>query len=218
MGQNFSSAGRVVRAIGAALLLAILMALPRSAVSQDKPSANLGSVLGELRRGGFVIYFRHTATDAVGAPDAQSDLNRCETQRTLSAKGRAQAAEIGAAIKALEIPVGSVTTSPFCRTKDTAQLVFGRYTVDNDLYFVISTDARETKRLTDSLRRMLSTPPAQGTNSVLVAHSANLREAAGIFAQPEGVAYVFRPLANGQYEMLATILPDEWSKAAERRR
>ena len=161
MGQNFSSARQAVRVFVAAMLLAALLALPQNAAdAQDKPTANLSSVLGELRQGGFVIYFRHTATDAVGAPDAQADLTRCETQRTLSAKGRAQAAEIGAAIKTLGIPIGTVTTSPFCRTKDTAQLAFGRYTVDNDLYFVISADARETKRLTDSLRRMLSTPPA----------------------------------------------------------
>jgi phosphohistidine phosphatase SixA len=203
--------------IAAALLAVSVLTSPgRLAVAQDKPPANLSSVLGELRKGGYVIYFRHSATDdTTGLPDIESDLARCETQRNLSAKGREQAAEMGKALKALRIPIGSVSASPLCRAGNSAQLMFGKYTVNKDLYFVISADARESKRLTDSLRRMLSTPPAPGTNDVLVAHSANLREAAGIFAKPEGVAYVFRPLPDGKHEVVATIIPEEWSTAAK---
>jgi hypothetical protein len=87
--------------------------------------------------------------------------------------------------------------------------------VSKDLYFVISTDAGETKRLADSLRRMLSTPPAKGTNSMLVSHSANLLEAAGIFAKPEGAAFVFRPLPDGKFEAVARILPEDWARAVK---
>jgi len=50
---------------------------------------------------------------------------------------------------------------------------------------------------------------------VLVSHSANLREAAGIFAKPEGAAYVFRPLPDGKFEAVARILPQDWSGAAQ---
>ncbi|HKB61897.1 MAG TPA: histidine phosphatase family protein [Burkholderiales bacterium] len=172
-------------------------------------------MLGDLRHGGFVIYFRHAATEQTGATDEAADLTRCETQRNLSAEGRAQAAQIGEAIKALGIPVGTVAASPFCRTQETAQLAFGRSTVNQNLYFVISTGEAETKRLADSLRRMLSTLPAKGTNSVLVSHSANLLEAAGIFAKPEGVAFVFRPLPDGKFEAVARILPEDWARVAK---
>jgi broad specificity phosphatase PhoE len=183
--------------------------------ADDKPLAELTSVLSELRQGGFVIYFRHAATEQTGVTDEMADLTRCETQRNLSPEGRAQAAEIGQAIKVLGIPVGTVAASPFCRTRDTAQLAFERVALNQDLYFVISTDAGETKRLADSLRRMLATPPAKGTNNVLVSHSANLREAAGIFAKPEGAAYVFRPLPGGRFEAVARILPEDWAKVAK---
>ena len=181
---------------------------------QSKPLADLRTVLGELRKGGFVIYFRHTSTDQSTAGDADADLQRCETQRNLSAEGRAEAARLGKAIKGLRIPVGSVLASPFCRTQDTARLAFGRVAVSKDLYFALGADETEMTRLRDALRRMLSTPPAPGTNVVLVSHSANLREAAGIFAKPEGVAYVFRPLPNGKFEAVARILPQDWSGAA----
>jgi phosphohistidine phosphatase SixA len=180
----------------------------------DKPLPGLNAVLGDLRRGGFVIYFRHAITDQTGATDEASDLARCETQRNLSAAGRAQAQEMGKAIRSLRIPVGAVEASPFCRTKETAQLVFGRFEVKEGLYFVISTDAAQTQRLAAALRGMFSTPPAPGTNTMLVSHSANLREAAGIFAKPEGAAYVFRPLPDGRFEPIAKILAEDWSRVA----
>lgn len=189
-----------------------------NATVESKPLGDLRAVLGELRTGGFVIYFRHAATDQEVAGDAAADLARCETQRNLSAKGREDAARIGNAISALGIPVERVLASPFCRAKDTARLAFGRFTVSKDLYFAIGADASEVKQLTNALRQLLSTPPPPGTNAVLVSHSANLREAAGIFAKPEGVAYVFRPLPNGKFEAIAMILPDDWSSVAQLKR
>jgi len=61
---------------------------------------------------------------------------------------------------------------------------------------------------------LLATRPAAASNTVIVAHTANLREAAGIWPKPEGVAYVFRPLGNGNFEPVAKVLPEEWSQVA----
>lgn len=177
--------------------------------------ANLSSVLGELRKGGFIIYFRHGPTDQTGSGDEVTDLMKCETQRNLSAEGRAQATQTGKAIRALRIPVGTVATSPFCRTKDTARLAFGRFTVSNDLASAIGANASETMQSTESLRRMLSTPPAKATNAVIVSHNSNLREATGIWPKPEGVAYVFRPLPEGRFEAIAMVLPEDWAEVAK---
>jgi len=177
--------------------------------------AALSSVLGELRKGGYVIYFRHGPTDVTGANDESADMMKCETQRNLSAAGREQATQIGQAFRALRIPVSTVTASPFCRTQDSARLAFGRFTVSNDLYLTIGVDADETRRVSESLRRMLSNPPAKATNAVIVSHMSNLREATGIWPKPEGVAFVFRPLGEGQFEMVARVLPEEWSQVAK---
>lgn len=170
----------------------------------------LSAVLPDLRRGGLVLYFRHGLTDVTsGASDEKADLARCDTQRNLSAAGREQSVATGQALRKLGIPVGKVLSSPFCRCKDTAQLAFARYTVDNDLYFAINVGAEERARLADRLR-LLSSPPAKGTNTVIVSHTANLREAAGIWPKPEGVAYVFRPLPGNRFEPLAMVLPEDW--------
>ncbi len=199
-----------IRSLSSALALAIA-AFP--AVAADT-LAGLGEVLGELRRGGYVIYFRHGPTDQAGASDEAADLAKCETQRNLSAEGREQATQVGKAFKALKIPVDTVLAGPLCRTKDTARLAFGKFAVDNDLNYAIGVDADETKRLALSLRRMLSTPPVKGTNAVVISHTANLREAAGIWPKVEGVAYVFQPLPGGQFKPVAMVMPDEWGKAS----
>jgi phosphohistidine phosphatase SixA len=189
-------------------------AAPAAANADDK-LADLSTVLGELRKGGLVIYFRHGLTEPTGSSDEAADLASCATQRNLSAAGREQATQIGKAFRALAIPVGTVTTSPFCRCKDTALLAFGRFSVSRDLYFALGTDAAETGRFAQSLRGMLSTPPAKQTNAVIVSHTANLREAAGLWPKPEGVAYIFRPLPEGKFEAIATVLAEDWGRVAK---
>lgn len=206
-------------ALGAAFLLAGPYDPARAQGKAQKAEARalpgLDSVLPELLKGGLVIYFRHAATDvSSGATDEKSDLARCETQRNLSAAGRQQATSIGLALRTLGVPIGSVLASPFCRCRDTAQLAFGRHVVDRDLYFAIGVDATERARLAQALKRLLSTPMPRGMNNVLVSHTANLQEAAGIWPRREGSAYVFRPLANGRFEPLALIQPEDWSRAA----
>jgi len=177
----------------------------------------LGAVLDELRNGGLVIYLRHAATDPSGPADEDAEIERCETQRNLSAKGRDQATRIGRAFVALGIHVGSVVSSPFCRCLETARLAFGHADIAGDLFFSIDADARQTRRLSESLRRMLATPPAPHTNAVIVSHTANLREATGIWPKPEGVAYVFRPLPDGRFEAVARVQPQDWAAAARHR-
>jgi|SRR5882672_1546691 len=175
---------------------------------------DLAAVLPELRRGGYVIYMRHSATDVEGKNDAEADLARCETQRNLSDDGKAQASEIGRGIRALRLPVGKVLASPLCRAKDTAKLALGRFEVVADLEFMLDVNPAERQKRTNSLRVLLATRPAAASNTVIVAHTANLREAAGIWPKPEGVAYVFRPLGNGNFEPVAKVLPEEWSQVA----
>lgn len=208
------------------LLLAALPALPLAAaepapangsaafVAADESAlADLAAVLPDLRAGGYVIYFRHGATAQKAADNLEPDFARCETQRNLSEQGRAQATETGKAVAALGIPVGAVISSPFCRAKETAQLAFGRYQVEPDLYFALNVDASERERLTLSLRRMLATPPAAAaSNTVIIAHSANLKESTGFWPKPEGVAYVFEPRGGAAFVAVAKILPDDWAK------
>jgi phosphohistidine phosphatase SixA len=183
-------------------------------VQVPKADANL---LKQLREGGLVIYIRHSATETSGVAEANGvDVSRCDTQRSLTPAGKAQAKALGRAFSTLHVPVGEVLSSPFCRCKETAELAFGHYKVNPDLYFAIDADAQQTKLFSEKLRVMLSSPPKGGTNRVIISHTANLKEAAGIWPKPEGVAIVFRPKADGTFEPIARVLPDEWLGLAQK--
>src|ERR1700694_4553731 len=79
----------------AGLVATINLAVPAPAAGAADELAGLSPVLGELRQGGLVIYFRHGLTDPMGSSDEEADLTNCDTQRNLSAEGREQATQIG---------------------------------------------------------------------------------------------------------------------------
>ena len=195
------------------LCLSTALAFAQTPAAPESQLQDAAAVLPSLLRGGYVIYMRHELTDVQDKSEG-GDLNRCETQRNLSAAGRAEASAVGRAIQALGVPVGSVYSSPFCRCKDTASLVFGRYEVMADLHFALDASVDERRRLAAALRTMLATSPPPGLNTVIVAHTANLREAVGIWPKPEGVAYIFRPLGDQRFEPVARVMPGDWSALA----
>jgi phosphohistidine phosphatase SixA len=194
--------------------IALAFALLGEGLAQSKPSSpppamDLPSIIQALQQGGYVIYFRHGATDQ-SKPDADRlDLNNCATQRNLSEQGREQAKAIGAAFAALGIKVSGVFSSPYCRCVDTAKLAFGKATVMQDLEFAVSKSEGESSRLGAVLRKLLAARPQRGANTVIVAHSANLKEAVGIWPQPEGAAYVFQPQGESA-KYIGRVGPEQW--------
>jgi len=186
-------------------------ALPLSAdASSPVKSSNVQTLVQKLQQGGYVIYFRHATSDHNTVDKNHANLKDCTTQRNLSELGRQQARTIGAAISALNIPIGKINSSPYCRCIDTATLAFGKAEVTPELAFSITEDEENTRRLSKNLQRMLATAPAANTNNVIVAHTSNLKKAAGIWPKPEGVAVVFRPLEDQSFVYIGKIGPDEW--------
>ena len=164
-------------------------------------------LLAALRNGGFVIYFRHARTDFSQDDTDLSDLSNCATQRNLSAEGRTQARLIGDAIATLAIPIGDILSSELCRTRGPAELAFGEATPAPDLtsFGTAGSEVEEEERVA-ALRRLLATPPAPGSNTVLVGHLFNIQAAAGI-SLAEGQAAIFRPIASS--EAPATPVPTD---------
>src|SRR5262252_5701360 len=74
---------------------------PRSSVPQTELSSR--QVLSELRHGGYVLYFRHAATDFSQNDERMKSYEDCTTQRNLVDRGRADARAAGAAIRELKI-------------------------------------------------------------------------------------------------------------------
>lgn len=165
-------------------------------------------LVGELRGGGYVIYFRHAATDTA-IETAPIDLGDCSTQRNLSERGRRQSVQIGRAIKRLRLPVGKVLSSGYCRTLDTAVLAFGRAKATEALLSSPLDSSRSLRRLRGALRRLLSTAPKPSTNTVLISHAANIQEVAR-FTLAEGEAAVFIPRDRNRFKLAGRIKPEEW--------
>ena len=82
-----------------------------------------------LREGACVLMLRHAQTEAgVGNPP-NFNLAQCSTQRNLSEAGRAQSRQIGQWLSSRRLRPRRVTSSPWCRCQETADLAFGRHTV-----------------------------------------------------------------------------------------
>jgi phosphohistidine phosphatase SixA len=174
-------------------------------------------LVSALRDGGYVIYLRHTATDWTEDDEHPVELSDCDTQRNLSPAGRGQARAIGEAFERLEIPVGRVLSSPFCRAVDTAQLAFGRAESEPALENLESVESdAESELRTGGLRRLLSTPPGAGANTVLSGHGYNIQAIAEETGTAEGDAEIFRPERGDGFALVATLAPADWGELAER--
>ncbi len=166
-----------------------------------------------LRAGGLNLYLRHAITDR-----SQRDTGRRGDragQRNLSEAGREQARALGAAFRALSIPVAEVLTSEVFRAADTADLAFGQARVERDLIADDYTpgDAGADARAVS--RRLAQ--PAEGGNRVMVGHIVPLGMILGRgLAQaefPEGAMGLFRP-QGARWEFLGFVTAEQLIGAA----
>jgi virginiamycin B lyase len=182
---------------------------PREAKSRgdSRPAA----LVDGLRRGGYVLAFRHAATD-FSMTDSTRDLRDCSRQRNLTAGGRRQARSIGRAFRRLAIPAGRVLASPFCRTRETATLAFGRAVPSRALLsaeFFEGDPAGE--RQPARLRRLLATPPRRGTNTILVSHNFAIDDATGE-SLAEGEALIVKSGRRRRgFEVVTRVEAGDWA-------
>jgi phosphohistidine phosphatase SixA len=163
-----------------------------------------------MQRGGLVLVMRHAATDFSKPDRDRVVLSDCRTQRNLNAQGRADARTIGRGVRRLKLRIGNVFASPFCRTKETARLAFGRFRISQALLNTIETehDARWRRQIR-AARRLLGTKPPTGMLTVLVTHGSVVGDTTGQMLA-EGETLVFRPLGSSRFRLLGRILPPEW--------
>jgi hypothetical protein len=161
-----------------------------------------------LRAGGYVVYFRHTATDFSQSDSRSKGFDDCANQRLLNAQGRSDARAIGERIRALRLAEGEVLASPMCRTMEHAQLVFGR--------------AQPTPAMREAdggdypgLRQLLASPVAPASNRWLFGHGTPLRAVAGPPHLREGEAVVLLPDAPS-WIVVARIGVADWAQLTAR--
>jgi len=213
-------------------VLTLALALAQLGFAQEHASPAIGQgledsvLLARLQSGGLVLVFRHGKTGAdPDIPDVVSPRNTyasaaqrqaayfdCTRQRILTNEGRDELQDAATAIRRLGIYVTEVYSSPLCRTRETAWLLFGRVTPSDAL---LGPENPQRQLLAGNT-------PADGGIRALVTHSTTVRSIvrqpdypAGELT-PEGYGYVLEPRGNGEYDVLAKLGPDDWSRLADR--
>ena len=201
-------------------LLALWLVFAMSATAQPLSDGQLADA---LRAGGYVIVMRHGATHADQADTDPLNVEQPGNearQRHLNDKGRAAAKAVGESFRAMKVPVGLVITSKLARAQETARLMeVGAVSTSWDVTEgnqVVSPN--ENNRRAAALRKIAATPPAPGTNTLVVTHKPNVIDAFGKdwFEVKEGEASVFRPDGNGGFSPVARVQMDAWSALARR--
>jgi phosphohistidine phosphatase SixA len=197
-------------------LAAALLLYAASAAAQ---TPDMESLVAQLREGGYVIVFRHGATNRDQADTDPLNPGNVAKQRLLSAKGQEVAQQVGAAYKQLGIPLGDVYTSVFNRAVETGKLVSGGNVVSTTLDITeggLVVTPIENDRRADALKKMAATKPAPGKNTLIVTHKPNILDAFGKdwFDVREGEASVFRPDGSGKAVPVARVQAADWIKAA----
>lgn len=182
-------------------LFSVLVATspPDSLLSAD-------SLLVELRKGGYTIVWRHTATDrTVQEPMDYQNTPRFQ-QRNLTDRGIADAKAVGILFKSRGIPIGEVLSSPMFRTRETAEYAFGH---------VESTPILRQVDPSPEQLRLIATEPAAGTNRVLVTHHFVIeRNVPGIKPGQieEGEAVVVRATSGGALRTVGIFKMADWQR------
>ena len=165
-------------------------------------------LVAELRKGGYVLYLRHTATDFSQNDQNMTSYEDCATQRNLTDAGREQARQIGAQLKRLRIPLGKVLASPFCRTVETAMLAFGRAEKTQE---VRGGPAKpDDPGRYEPLKKLLSKKVRAKENLVIASHGNPFHAVFGPPYLAEGEVAVVRPRGRNVPEIVARIRPEDW--------
>jgi len=181
-------------------------------------TVDMKTLVTELRQGGYVIVFRHGATNRDQADTDPLHPDDIAKQRLLSDKGKDLARQVGDAFKTLGIPLGKVYTSKFNRAVETGKLVSGS-DVTPSLDFTeggLVVTPIENDRRAEALQKMAGTLPDAGKNTLIVTHKPNILDAFGKdwFEVKEGEASVFKPDSAGKAVCIARVQAADWIKAA----
>lgn len=211
-----TSTMKTLQRVGALFLLL----LGSSAASAEDPR----ELISALKGGGYVVVFRHGATDESQKDIYPFNFDDMKAQRQLNDKGREMARQIGAAIKKLGIPVGEVYTSRLNRAVETGKLLSDK-------------DVKPVDALTDSgagsasamanpgggnakaglaMRELVNVAPKAGTNTFMVTHKTNIADAFGKEAADvqEGEAFVYRSSGSAPSVLVTRVKPAFWIDVA----
>lgn len=160
----------------------ILLILPGIAQANDWEA---------LSEPGAIAIMRHALAPGTGDP-TDFAIGKCETQRNLNERGRAQARAVGAAMRRQGINFDVVLSSQWCRTLETAELLgLGPVTEAPQLNsFFTDFSIREPQ--TKELRKLIAKTKGR---MILVTHQVNIAALTGESAR-SGEVLIIRATEN----------------------
>ena len=189
-------------------------------MSPQSRAADLDGLVSSLKDGGYVIVFRHGATD-----DSQKDVypfkfDDMSAQRQLSEKGRDLARELGAALRKLGVPIGEVYTSRLNRAVESGKLLGGKDVSPVDeltdsgagsASAMANPDGKNAKA-GRAVRDLVNAAPKPGVNNLAVTHKTNVADAFGkeVSDIREGEALVYKTSSSGPAALVARVQANEW--------
>jgi phosphohistidine phosphatase SixA len=177
------------------LLLSLLVAAP--AVASE------GAAWAALRGDGHVALMRHADAPGGFGDPPEFRLDDCTTQRNLSARGRADAAAVGAKLKEQRVRLGRIVSSPWCRCVDTAQLMaVGPVAIEATFSNVVVLSERR-EALTAGARNFIRAWKGPGA-LLVVTHGANIQALTG-YNPGSGEIVVVAPRPDGSLHEIGRL-------------
>jgi hypothetical protein len=184
----------------------------------DIKPTDIKSIVTSLKQGGYVIVFRHGASNK-NQVDTALNFSDITKQRLLSDKGRKECKQVGESFRKLGIPIGKIYTSMFNRAVETGKLIGSRNEVTATLDVTDSgslATKEERDRRVQVLRTMVANMPAQGENTIIVTQKPNIVDAFGKEWSEikEGEALIFKIDPSNKSTLVGHLQSSGWIAAA----
>ncbi len=180
----------------------------------EAQTLSMDDLVQQLRQGGYVLVMRHASSPREAPSKERANADNIRLERQLDEAGRRGATAMGDAIRALNIPIGEVLTSPTYRALETVKYAgFTSPMVVDEL----GDRGKSMQGVDESqavwLRQKVTEVPRSG-NLLLVTHQPNLSRAfadwGGTVA--DGEVVVIRPGGRGDVAVIGRLPIEAWTQ------
>jgi phosphohistidine phosphatase SixA len=161
--------------------IALAAEAPGATVAEASAMSTPSQLVERLRAGGCVIVMRHAKSPFAPPAARDADPGNARVERQLDAQGKADARALGMAVRALNVPIGPIYSSPTFRALETIRIArLGEPRIIEQLAesaHGMAGSAGESQAAW--LRHAVAQPPPPGTNTLIVTHTPNIEGAFG---------------------------------------